>query len=182
MSNARRILDALDRMLNMPVHLTLYGRAAIYLGFTEAPPEAATSMDVDVVLALGQAEQLLAAGNFWDAVEAVNEELAAEGLYISHFFEENQVILRPKWREHCVPIQGGWRLLNLDRLADEDLLLTKLMRNDPMDAADALFLCRIARLTPQDVEALIRVARVPNIPDVKAEFDRATRHLLERLA
>ncbi|MCB1070916.1 MAG: hypothetical protein KDL31_11225 [Kiritimatiellae bacterium] len=70
MSNAERILLALDRKLDQQVELTLYGRAALQLGFPQANPDYATSLDVD--LWLGQAEALLAQGSFWDAVESVN--------------------------------------------------------------------------------------------------------------
>ena len=77
----------------------------------------------------------------WEAVEEVNRELADQELYISHFFEEDQVILRPTWRDDRVrlPTSMG-RNLVLYRLADLDLVLTKLMRDDPIDQADALFI------------------------------------------
>jgi hypothetical protein len=62
MSNAERILRALDSHLNQVVELTLYGRAALQLGFPNPPEEYARSHDVDVVLWLGQAEELAAGG------------------------------------------------------------------------------------------------------------------------
>ena len=67
MSNARRILDGLDARLEQDVELTLYGRAALHLGFDNAPEEFAWSKDVDAVLWLGQAEELAERTGFWDA-------------------------------------------------------------------------------------------------------------------
>ena len=58
MTNAERILLVLDGCLASTVELTLYGRAALTLGFDETPEEYALSQDVDAVLWLGQAEAL----------------------------------------------------------------------------------------------------------------------------
>lgn len=55
MNNAKRILACLDRKLNAHIDLTLYGRAAIVLGFECPPDEYALSRDVDAVLWKGQA-------------------------------------------------------------------------------------------------------------------------------
>ena len=150
-NNALVILDALDRLLDGPVDLTLYGRAALALGFPDPPEEYAWSRDIDVVLRLEQAEQLNEKTNFWQAVEAVNRDLADQELYVSHFFEEDQVILRPDWRQARVRIRGAWRNLELYRLGDADLLLSKLMRDDPIDQADARFIVARAGFTREDV-------------------------------
>ena len=58
MTNAEQILSLLDSELTSRVELTLYGRAALYLGFPNAPRDHALSRDVDAVLWLGQAEEL----------------------------------------------------------------------------------------------------------------------------
>lgn len=102
MTNAQRILALLDARLTSKVELTLYGRAALHLGFPNAPKEHALSRDVDAVLWLGQAEELGEKTNFWDAIEHVNQELADQELYISHFFTESQVILLPGWYSNRV--------------------------------------------------------------------------------
>ncbi len=64
MNNAEKILTALDRKLTASVELTLYGRAALFLGFEHPPAEYALSRDVDAVLWKGQAEMLLEILNF----------------------------------------------------------------------------------------------------------------------
>ncbi len=121
MNNAEMILTALDRKLNSRIELTLYGRAALSLGFESPSKEYALSKDVDAVLWKGQAEMLLETTNFWEAVNTVNQELADQELYISHFFEETQVILRPNWRKQRVKIHRDWNNLIPFRLGDIDL-------------------------------------------------------------
>ncbi len=178
LTNAEQILRSLDSKLNAAVDLTLYGRAAIVLGFKNSPPESALSHDVDAVFWLGQTEELLQSSNFWTAVEAVNRELAGQELYISHFFEENQVILRPDWRSHRVRIQGGWIHLVVHRLGDIDLFLSKLMRDDSLDLADARFIVERAGLTDEQVRAAIASARVPDVPEIREQFEICTRRFL----
>ena len=127
MTNAEMLLKALDDRLDGPVELTLYGRAALHLGFQNPPPDVALSRDVDAVLWIGQAEALVKDTNFWPAIEEVNALFADQELYISHFFEESQVILTPDWREKRLRISGPWTHLDLYRLGNEDLFLSKLM-------------------------------------------------------
>jgi hypothetical protein len=177
-SNAELILHALDELLDAPAELTLYGRAALQLGFANPPAEYARSRDVDVVLWFGQAEMLLNAGNFWNAVEAVNARFADQELYVSHFFEEDQVVLRPDWRRHRVAIAGNWRQVSLFRLGDLDLLLTKLMRNDPIDRQDADFIIARGRLTSEAIRQALREARVPDVPEIREQFELCSRRFL----
>ena len=76
MTHAERILGCLDGHLTCRVELTLYGRAALTLGFHETPEDYALSRDVDAVLWLGQAEALSESTNFWEAVEKTKQILA----------------------------------------------------------------------------------------------------------
>ena len=181
MSHAEQILTALDRKLDRNVELTLYGRTAIHLGFENAPQEAALSRDIDAVLWLGQAEELLAETNFWQAVDQINNEFADQELYISHFFTEDQVIRRPDWKENRVTLPGHWSRLSLYRLADLDLLLSKLMRDDPIDQADARFIVTAATLRRREVDAALLAARVPDIHEIQEQFELSTKRLLNSL-
>lgn len=181
MTNAERILRALDDALTSDVELTLYGRAALLLGYGNAPAEYALSCDVDAVMWIGQAEELSETTDFWDAVDKVNADLAGDGLYISHFFTEDQVALRPVWREHRVGLEGNWEHLNLSRLGDPDLLLSKLMRDEPLDFADARFIVQQAGLTKSDVEEAVAGVRLPDSLEVQEEFGRASERLLASL-
>jgi len=178
--NARRILATLDAHLTAPVELTLYGRAALHLGLPNPPAEFALSFDVDAVLWMGQAQQLAEHTNFWEAVEQTNRELAEAGLYVSHLFEETQVILRPSWREARKRISGDWRYLSLWRLGDLDLLLSKLMRDDPQDMQDALFIARAARLDDATISGAFAEARVPTIAELQEQFAICRQKFLAR--
>ncbi|MCP4398330.1 MAG: hypothetical protein GY801_13660 [bacterium] len=181
MNNAERILTALDRKLNACVELTLYGRAALFLGFESPPQEYALSKDVDAVFWKGQAEMLLETTNFWEAVNAVNRELADQELYISHFFEETQVILRPNWREQRVKINQSWNTLILYRLGDIDLLLSKLMRDDPIDLEDALFIYEHGTLDTETLKRAFQETRIPDIPEIKEQFELASQRFLRSI-
>ena len=181
MTNAEALLAAIDERLDVSVELTLYGRAALYLGFPDSPPETAMSRDVDAVMWLGQAEELADRTNFWDVIEEVNTLFADQELYISHFFEESQVILTPAWRSRRVRIAGSWAKLAVYRLGDEDLFLSKLMRDDPIDRADALFIVQAARLSPAQIRAAIQEARIPMVPEIMEQFNQCSRRFLQAM-
>jgi len=169
-SNAELILEALDERLDTRIELTLYGRAALHLGFAQGPPEFAFSADIDAVLWVGQAQELADRSNFWEAVEEINLKLAKDGLYASHFFEETQVILRPSWKGDRAKIEGPWSRLSLFRLGNIDLLLSKLMRDDPQDLRDAMFIVRSARLDNATINKAISEARVPPLLELREQF------------
>lgn len=181
MNNAERILGCLDHHLNRRVELTLYGRAALTLGFAHTPEDYALSQDVDAVFWLGQAEALNESTNFWEAVDLTNTELAEDDLYVSHFFTEDQVVLRAEWKDQRVRLPGAWRHLELFRLGNIDLLLSKLMRDDPIDRSDALFIVRESGLHRNTIEAAIRRARVPACTEIREQFAIASKRLLESL-
>ncbi len=178
MNNAERILSELDGALDSEIELTLYGRAAFLLGFPDPQVEFSQSLDVDAVLWLGQAEELANESNFWEALEVTNRKLEPEGLYMSHLFEENQVILTKEWRERRLPIKGSWANLRLHRLSDEDLLLSKLMRDDPQDRQDALFIIRHRGWSRIDLENLLAEAVVPDLRELRDEYREASHSLL----
>ena len=161
MNNGEKILCALDAKLNKPVELTLYGRAAFVLGFKNAPKEFALSKDIDVILSIGQADELARTTNFWEAIEEVNREFRDQELYISHLFEEDQVILTFKWSDQRVRINGPWKNLKVHRLGDVDLFLSKLMRNDAQDIADAKFVVDQAGWNQNEIRQIGTRARYP---------------------
>ena len=84
MNNPLFILQTLDRHLDHPVELTLYGRAALALGFPAHEPRHETTQDVDAIIPLAQLDQLRADEQFWNARDATNAELAERGLYLTH--------------------------------------------------------------------------------------------------
>jgi len=177
-TNAELLLKAVDDRLDQEVELTLYGRAALHLGFPNPPPEYALSRDVDAVLQIGQAEALAEHGNFWTAIEDVNRLYADQELYISHFFDESQVILTPDWFTKRIPIIRKWRRLRLYRLGNEDLFLSKLMRDDPIDRADAMFIVRVTPLSDDQIRSAILAARVPSVPEIDEQFRICSRRFV----
>lgn len=179
MNNAFKIISLLDQKLDAVIDLTLYGRAAIVLGFDNAPEECALSRDVDAVFRKGQAEELLETTNFWEAIESVNAALDKEGLYISHFFEEDQIILQADWRSHRKQINGPWEKISLFRLGDVDMLLSKLMRDDPVDLKDALFIHSSSGMDLETVQHAVRYAKVPPVPEIEEQFEIAARRFFK---
>ena len=75
MNNPLFILQTLDRHLDHPVELTLYGRAALALGFSTRESRHETTQDVDVIIPLIQLDALRADEKFWAARDATNAEL-----------------------------------------------------------------------------------------------------------
>ena len=56
------------------------------------------------------------------------------------------------------------------------------MRDDPIDRSDALFIVSCAELSPADVERAIEEARVPDVPEIREQFELSSEKLLNALA
>jgi hypothetical protein len=181
MINAERILRVLDGRLDHEVSLVLYGRAALALGFDD-PPEAVTrSMDVDAIIPVSQIPSLRDDAAFWEAQDATNRELEHDGLYVTHLFAADQIILRRDWEQHIAPIsRPPTRWLRLARPATLDLILTKMMRgDDPQDMADIAFLLGHDRITPNELERAFAEAVIPDLEELREAFDRARPRVLD---
>lgn len=175
MDNPSVILNTVDRRLDHAVDLILYGRAALWLGFNAAPPEAAKTQDVDAIISIAQAQELSGDSQFWDSVEAANGELAGQGLYITHLFSERDVFLRCDWRQNVVPIARlSLRHLKLFRPSTIDLVLTKMMRgNDPQDMADAKFMIEHDKITKKQLEEAFSVMNPIELLELRDAFAKA---------
>jgi hypothetical protein len=149
MDNPSLILQTVDRRLDHAVRLVLYGRAALWLGFNSAPPEAAKTQDVDAIISVAQSEELAADPQFWDAVRS--------------------------WRQHLVSIDRLLlRWLKLFRPATLDLILTKMMRgNDPQDMADAKFMIAHDQITRQQLEEAFAVMNPIELVELREAFAKA---------
>ena len=181
MDNPSLILQTLDRHLDHSVSLVLYGRAALWLGFDTAPPEAARTQDVDAIVSTTQESQLEADTRFWDALDAANAELAPRGLYLTHLFSEREVFLRRHWHEGLVTVtRPVLRWLRLFRPATLDLVLTKMMRGmDPQDMTDAQFLIHHNRIgETQLLEAFSQMGPI-ELPELRDAFAKAKPVILE---
>ncbi|MEK7677385.1 MAG: DUF6036 family nucleotidyltransferase [Verrucomicrobiota bacterium] len=170
MNNPLRILRTLDRHLAAPAEITLFGRAALALGYAAGPAAFAATHDVDAILPLSwlaaEDENL----DFWEAQQHTNAELEPEGLYVTHLFRELEVILTPDWLSRRVRIPLELRRLAVFRPATLDLILTKMARGDENDLADIEFLLTRELLTSDQLRAAFARARVPDIPETQALF------------
>lgn len=170
MNNPERILTSLDRHLNSPIRLILYGKAALVLGFESAPLQYGSTMDVDAILPEVEMDEIEGDDDFWDALEKTNEELATSELYITHLFSDAQVILSPRWLEDIVTINSPFKHISLFRPCSEDLILTKMMRVDPIDRADIEFLLNQDDLDFCELEQKLKSAVIPDIEELKEAF------------
>lgn len=84
MNNPLRILHTLEHHLTMPAEITLFGRAAMALGYPHTPSAFGATEDVDAILPLAWLDAQDQNLDFWDAQQQTNAELAPEGLYITH--------------------------------------------------------------------------------------------------
>lgn len=181
MNNPLRILETLDRHFAAPAELTLFGRAALALGYPGSPAAFAATQDVDAILPLvwlaAEDQQL----DFWAAQQRTNAELEPDGLYITHLFRELDVILTPDWLAHRTPIPLGFRRLAVFRPATVDLILTKMARGDDNDLADIRFLLQQETMTAGQLRAAFQRARVPDVPEIQALFQAAKPKVLALL-
>ncbi|HEY0793940.1 MAG TPA: hypothetical protein VGD78_22955 [Chthoniobacterales bacterium] len=183
-ANPHRILKILDRNLAHSAELTLFGRAALALGFGQALPEWGESLDVDIIVASHLSATLDQDDQFWAAIEATNGQLASSGLYVAHIFDEEQLIIRPDWyvQKQRIHLRDLGKI-TLYRPATLDLILTKMARaDDPEDRRDVLTMIALDRLSPHAVRQAIAAARVPDLPDVVEQFRRAKAFIEEQLA
>lgn len=172
MTNPERILKTLDQNLSAGFSLILYGRAALLLGYPRPREEWGGTLDVDAILPSVELAEIDANDDFWNAIEATNEDLEPFGLYITHLFSDDQVILSPDWLDDLRNIDYPLKNLRLRRPSTEDLILTKMMRVDPQDRADIRFLlqqpdCDLERLSRKQEQAM-----VPEIPEIEEAFSK----------
>lgn len=170
-SNPEKILRLLDSALHFPLDLHLYGRAALALGFPNAPAAFHATMDVDAILPARDLPAFEANDDFWAAQERTNRSLDHSDLYFTHLFDERQVILTPDWLQHRVPISlPNLCHLRLWRPSVVDLILTKMMRVDPQDREDILFLVEQPDASGSRLLEGLEAAIVPPIEEIQRAF------------
>ena len=145
MNNPLKILRTLDSHLTKPAELSIFGRAALALGFPNSPPEFEATHDVDAITPIDHGEPN---EDFWLAQQATNVELESQQLYITHLFGETDVILRPSWKENRMLLDLALQRLRVYRPAAIDLILTKMARGDSEDLRDVQFLLRQEKPSP----------------------------------
>jgi hypothetical protein len=108
---------------------------------------------------------------FWKAIELTNKSLLPEGLYVSHLFTDKQVALTPDWLNEIVEIEvGELRYLWMFRPSAVDLILTKMMRNNPQDIGDIRFILAQGKVEPAELEKAFASARPLEIAELQEIF------------
>jgi hypothetical protein len=176
MNNPAEILRTLDRHLAKTTELTLFGRAALALGFPDAPVDYAATHDVDGIIPVTSGEPDM---EFWLAQQATNEELKNRGLYITHLFSETDIILQPDWLSRRIAIGLGLERLRLFRPAAIDLILTKMARGDEQDLEDIRFLLSREPTSQKALKEAFSRARVPDVSEIRQLFVTAQPKVLQ---
>ncbi len=158
-SGPETILRTLDRHLTGPGEVRLFGGAALVLGYGRNR----TTEDADLLMDDRECQALVDDAGFSEAVEATNEELEPQGLYLSHIFGPEQQVLSPSWRASCRPIAfDGLRFLRVTCLGPVDLVMTKMGRGDDDDFADVRFLLESKAVDGSMVRQALEDALVPH--------------------
>ena len=170
MSNPLRILQTLDKHLEAAAEITLFGRAALALGYPNAPSSFHNTQDVDGILPLAWLNAEDSHDDFWRALQETNQELESDGLYLTHLFRELDVILTPAWIGCRKKLELGLVKLKVYRPATLDLILTKMARGDEEDLRDIRFLLEQEPLTPDELRNAFQSARLPDLPEIPELF------------
>jgi hypothetical protein len=170
MNNPLEILTTFDHHLQKPTELTVFGRAALVLGYPNPPPEYGATQDVDGIIPVTAGDP---DAHFWAAQQATNETLKNRGLYITHLFSELDVILQPDWLGRRVALNLDLARLCVFRPATIDLILTKMARADEQDLADIRFLLSREPIRADALQRAFGVARVPDVPEIQELFRSA---------
>lgn len=170
MNNPLRILQTLDRHLTQPVEMTVFGRAALALGYPGSPAAFYATHDVDAILPLAWLAAEDDNADFWQAQQSTNAELQPEGLYLTHLFRELEIILTPDWLKARVRMTGSFQRLTLFRPSTLDLILTKMARGDENDLNDIHFLLAQEPVTVDVLREAFNRARVPDVPEIRELF------------
>ncbi len=171
MNNPLTILTTLDSFLQRETGVVLYGRSALALGYGSAGSALGVTMDVDVILPSVQMAAIEADTQMWQALDKTNAVLESQGLYITHLFTDEQVVLTRDWLENIVSIPlPALERLRVFRPSTLDLILTKMMRDDPQDEDDIEFLLRREKIGPAVLADAFARARSPDLPEIRDTF------------
>lgn len=174
-TNPDRIIKTLDKNLQHAVEITLFGRAALALGFSSPIAEWGNTLDIDIIVPKHLSESIEHDEQFWEAIETTNAQLAESGLFVAHIFDEEQLIIRPGWYGHRERIDlPAIEHILVYRPAAIDLILTKMARaEDPEDRQDIIMLISREQLNPGAIRDAIAEARVPDLPDILEQFNKS---------
>ncbi len=156
---AQLIVETLDKHLHGPGTIRLLGGAALTLGYGLDR----STEDVDLLQDDAEVRALIDTAEFGEALEATNIELEPKGLYLTHIWGPEQLILASSWRERCRTLSlPSLKKLRLEVLSPADLIISKLARADDGDLQDMEYL--LSRHTSvEEVESLLPSVVIPAI-------------------
>jgi hypothetical protein len=156
---AELILETLDGHLHGPGTIRLLGGAALILGYGL---DRATE-DVDLLQDDAEMRALIDTAEFGEALAATNADLEPRGLYLTHIWGPEQLILASEWRARCRPVTlASLKKLHLEVLGPDDLIISKLARADDGDLRDMEFLLS-RHTTVNEVEEILPSIVVPAV-------------------
>lgn len=175
MNTAQVIASTLDRHLQAPTEVIVFGSAALLLD-PEFAPQLSGRMtnDIDLIIPAGRELIIDADAQFWAAIEATNRELADRALYITHIFPEQEVVLTPGWKQHVVPLPDpALCRLRLFRPRILDLIVSKMGRGDLQDQADVRSMLTLQRAMGLPAPTATEIAQAAGravVPEVYREL------------
>ncbi len=193
MNSAQKIAETLDRHLEQPTEVVVFGAGALLLDPKYAVQlQGRMTNDIDVIVPTERELHLDADKSFWSAVEKTNAELESQGFYITHIFPEREVALTPEWKSHLVPLSHPeFSKLKLVRPRVLDLVVTKMGRGDAQDCVDVRTMLQLHRavtgqkISEREIADAATRARVPTIyrdifPKASAQVIAVARELASR--
>lgn len=179
MSNPLRILRVFEANLHSRSEIIIFGRAALALGFPNAPCDFHLTKDVDAILPFEWLAAEDESVDFWLAQQKTNTELSPDGLYLTHLFRESEVIVRVDWLKYRVGLPLQLAKLDVYRPAVIDLVLTKMARGDAQDIEDIQFLLEQEPILVDSLQEAFVRARVPDVEEIRDLFLAAQPKVLE---
>ncbi len=163
MRNSEFILGTLDKCLDRPLEVTLHllGGAALDLVYGIER----FSEDVDCICTMSEA-RTIDSDEFQNALAKANEALEPRGLYLTHIFDEDELVHLPDWTSRLTPPPSGaptFGHFDYDAVSAEDIILSKFTRFDEKDRLDIEDLMQVRALTRETIDALIPSVAVPGV-------------------
>jgi hypothetical protein len=161
--NSAFILDTLDQCLDRKLEVTLHllGGAALDLVYGIQR----FSEDVDCLCTMTEA-RTIDSDQFQSALLKANKVLEPLGLYLTHIFDEGELVHLPDWTTRLTPPPPDaptFRHVDYDAVSAEDIILSKFTRFDEKDRLDIEDLMRVRGLSREAIDALIPSVVVPGV-------------------
>jgi hypothetical protein len=163
MRNSEFILATVDKCLSrrLPVTLHLLGGAALDLVYNIER----FSEDVDCFCSLTEA-WVFDSDEFHNALATANAALEPHGLYLTHVFDEDELVHLPDWTSRLTnppPAAPVFQHFAYDAVSAEDIILSKITRFDEKDRMDIQDLMRTRAITADRIDQLIASVVVPDV-------------------